>query len=379
MSFAERSSRERLLELVTVFWSVLLMMYSYLCGILFDHKHYVEQWQLMLAGGDPWSTDNTYGPLHNVVGFLYLAHPLAPKLFMVGALLIANALLVRAILNERGETPFFVVYALAVPVNVLTLGIGIAFGLNDDLVAALLVFAVLARLKRWDIVAGLCLALAGLMKFYPILLVPFFMLDDARRLRWRLGVTAGFLFCGGLAAALYIWGPGLLTAMANGAQRGASLMSILVDLGRHFGDAAWLVWLSNNNALCVVAVVTAVFVLAFWRRWSWLEAAVLGYFALLVTYKVGHQQFYLGWLFMVAGLPLLARPSADRLAIGLLPMVVYLSVFHFAFDLGTNLLGNRPEWIELRAGFVSFPIEIATLALAMALIWNSYRRPHITA
>ena len=53
-----------------------------------DYAAYVGQWQLLLTGADPWSTDNSYGPLHTAIGFLLPWGPLAPKFFMVGALLV---------------------------------------------------------------------------------------------------------------------------------------------------------------------------------------------------------------------------------------------------------------------------------------------------
>ena len=58
---------------------------------------------------------------------------------MVGVLLIANYQLIDELMHRRGMTVAFLPYLVAVPVNVLVLGMGLAFGLNDVLVAALLV------------------------------------------------------------------------------------------------------------------------------------------------------------------------------------------------------------------------------------------------
>ncbi|MEI6572476.1 MAG: glycosyltransferase family 87 protein [Alphaproteobacteria bacterium] len=380
---SETDGLERSFRSVVIFWSILLLIYSAYCGILFDHKHYVEQWQLMLSGGDPWSTDNTYGPLHNVVGYLFLIHPLAPKLFMVGALLFANYFLFEALTRRRGLTIKFLPYLLAVPTNVLVLGMGLAFGLNDVLVAALLIFAIFARFKGLYSTTGVLIGLAALMKFYPILLLPFFALEYEQgkpsKISWSLIIAGSIVFAVGIGASYLVWGPGLFRAIANGAERGASLMSIFADIPRLGWDTPVTNFMARYNALFVLAGAGIVWLLAFVRRWNWLESAVLGYLAILMIYKVGHQQFFMPWLFLVAALPLVGQNSSDRLSFLMIPMAIYLSVFHFAFDLGTNLMGNRAEWIETRAGIISFPILLVSLLVGMISLHVSHNQNKLRA
>jgi hypothetical protein len=370
------------LSLAVLFWHLLLLAYSFACGVLFDHKHYVEQWQLMLSGGDPWSTDNTYGPLHNVIGYLYLLDPLAPKMLIVGALLVANLLLVDQLLKLRGASISFLPYLLAVPANVLVLGMGIVFGLNDALVAAFLVFAVILRIRDLNSLAGIAIGLAALMKFYPLLLLPFFALEarekrDNQGLNWSLILSGSFVFALGIIGAYLTWGSGIFRVISTGAERGASLMSILVDLSRWGWNGPIVIALSKYNALFVFAGAGFVFALAFFKRVLWLEAAVLGYLSILMIYKVGHQQFFIPWLFLVAALPLLKTPTSDRLAFTMIPMAIYLSIFHFAFDLGSNLMGNRAEWVEWHAGTISFPIELLSLIAGLIATLKTQSRRSI--
>src|SRR6476646_9675016 len=78
-------------------WSLLMLWLCWWGGARFTYYRYLDQWQLLLDGGDPWlkgEEGNTYGPLYTVIGFLLPWGPLAPKFFMVGALLVANAALV---------------------------------------------------------------------------------------------------------------------------------------------------------------------------------------------------------------------------------------------------------------------------------------------
>lgn len=372
------------LSLALLFWHLLLFIYSFTCGILFDHKHYVEQWQLMLSGDDPWSTDNTYGPLHNVIGYLYLLHPLAPKMAIVGALLVANLLLIDQLLKLRGASIFFIPYLLAVPANVLVLGMGIVFGLNDAFVAALLVFAVILRMRDLNSLAGIAIGLAALMKFYPLLLLPFFALEAREKrghqgLNWSLILSGSLVFALGIIGAYLTWGSGIFRVMTTGAERGASLMSIFADIPRLGWDNSVTNFMARYNAVFVLAGAGILWLLAFVRRWHWLESAVLGYLAILMIYKVGHQQFFMPWLFLVAALPLAGQISSDRLSFLMIPMAIYLSIFHFAFDLGTNLMGNRAEWIETRAGVISFPILMVSLLVGMISVFVSHHQNELRA
>jgi uncharacterized membrane protein len=87
---------------------------------------------------------------------------LDPKFFVVGALLAVDAALVLELMRERGISPIRVTYLLAVPTNVLVVGAGVIYGLNDAFVAALVTAAVLLRR-----VAGssLLVGLAALTKY----------------------------------------------------------------------------------------------------------------------------------------------------------------------------------------------------------------------
>lgn len=341
-------------------WSLLMLWLGWSYGVLHDERGYIGQWQLLLDGADPWSTNNAYGPLHTVIGFLLPWGPLVPKFFMVGTLLVANAALVLELMRERDMSPIQIIYLLAIPTNVLVLGVGVIYGLNDAFVAALLVFAVLLRNRGNLLAAGALVGLAALTKYYPLLLLPFFALDGSR-LRWSVIASGAAVFCFGLAAAVAIWGPGPLDAIIHGSNRSPKLLSILATLKSLFGDEGIVRWLIRYNTYFVVLGVAAAFLFAWRARFNWLEGAVLGYLVMLTLYKIGHQQFYLPWLFMVASLPLVNKQSADRMAIILLPAVLLLSLYHFGYFAGDryhNMLG----WVRSYGGFIAFLVSAASIA-----------------
>ena len=208
------------------------------------------------------------------------------------------------------------------------------------------------------------IGLAALVKFYPLLLLPLFALDG-RRLRWSVIVSGLAVFCTGVGLALAIWGDGLLHAMMHGANRKAKLLSFFSSLENMRVKNELVSWLSEHNAALVVAGIAVVFICARRAGRNWLEAAVLGYLVMLTLYKVGHEQFYLPWLFMIAALPLLNEPSADRMAIILMPAVLLLSLFHFGYDFASDHYRSQLSWVRGYGGLIAFPVSVASIVMCV--------------
>ena len=125
-----------------------------------------------------------------------------------------------------------------------------------------------------------------------------------------------------MAAASAIWGEEVFNGILYGVTRKTKLLSFLGPLQEIVGDVKIVRWLKEYNAYLVICGVGVAFLCTWKAGRNWLEAAVLGYLVMLTLYKVGHQQFYIPWLFMVGSLPLVNKRSADRIAIILLPAVL---------------------------------------------------------
>lgn len=76
----------------------------------------------------------------------------------------ANIALVVDLLRARGAAPIQMIYLMVIPANVLVVGVGVIYGLNDALVAALVVAAVLCKHRLLYIAAGSLLGLAALLR-----------------------------------------------------------------------------------------------------------------------------------------------------------------------------------------------------------------------
>jgi hypothetical protein len=221
--------------------------------------------------------------------------------------------------------------------------------------------------------AGVLLALAALLKFYPLALVPFFMLEG-RTLRLRGGLAALAVFALGMAVACAIYGADALAPILFGAERGPKLLSILnalnaADLTGWAREAVSL--LIGWNSVLVLATVGALFAVFWSRGTSWLEASVLGLLAMLLVYKTGHQQFYMSWVVLVAALPLLNTPNSDRLARLCLPMLVFIALFHLGYAMTDRWQMVQP--VRDLVGYVAFPLGAVTIWLGLTTARS--RRP----
>lgn len=351
--------------LLLIAGSILCLAATVLGGVRHDYIYYLEQWQLVLSGLDPWSTNNAYGPLHNAFALLLPLHPLAPKLATALGLLVANAALVFALTTTRPWPEWRQVYLLAFAANLLPLVSVFWFGNNDGVVAALVIGAALARFRGHLILAGVLLGLATLDKYYPLLLVPFFALDE-RRIAPRLILAALLTTIAGMLAGILLWGRAFFEAVAFGVSRDATILSIfrpISVIGRTMGIGAYTDLLVRYNSLLVLAVWTGALWFAWHRRDNWLVASCWGLFAVLLSYKVGHQQFWVTWVALVACLPLANRPDADRLAQLSLPFACFLSVFQLGFVLLQPDYYRGPwAFVPNFVGLVSFPLGLLLLS-----------------
>lgn len=352
--------------LVLGLWALMMVWLTLLGEVQHDYRLYVRQWELVLAGANPWATDNAYGPLHNLLASLLPAGPFAPKLFMtasfVGAVLLLAKARLRATVGAGSKAARMGQFFLLVPGNFLTLASVCVFGLNDSLVASLVLGAVLARHHGRAGLAGFLLGLAVLLKYYPIFLVALLAVEQGR-LRARLLLVALATIGVGLALAILAWGDAFLAALMFGHARPARILSILAALGQvgpALGLADGLVWLERINTPCVLLAGAGGLLAALHWRLHWLEAGVIGLLSVLLTYKVGHQQFYLTWLCLVAALPIAGTPSAARLARLCLPLAVFLSLFQLSYFIPAYDF-EAAERVRAYAGFPAFGLGVFIL------------------
>ena len=358
-----------------IWWMHWTWLYvSLVVAVATDRRHdywsYIEQWRLVLAGQNPWSPlppqfgINTYGPVQNLLAVFLPIDRLAPKLVIIGIFGIAASFLLKRLLAQRYDGRTLTLYLLAVPGNMLITSFGFTFGSNDVLAGAFIIFAILARLDGRILLTAFWLTLGILLKFYPVLFVPLFMIRDDHKIDFRLAIYVALLLIGGMALSYVAWGIAVLDPFRMAATRGASFLSIFAVIERA-GDNELVAPISG--ALIKYNSVLVLFVAAVTALWTWLTGrlwlvcAAIVVLAALLTYKVGHQQLMIPWCATIACLPLLHTRSADRVAMAAIPLMLFLSIFSLVHVLYDPIIfgeDNARIW-----PFLAFPFGMVSLVL----------------
>jgi len=361
-------------------WSGLMLVLTAVRGSRHDYLAYLRHWSLVIGGQNPWAGDNTYGPLHNVLAYFVAPTPLGPKYAMVTAFLLVNLMLVNALVRTRPGIAPLLAYAAIVPLNFVVIQVVASFGLNDSLAAAFVGGAVLARFRRKHWLAGVLLGFGILLKYYPALLVPFFCLDE-RHFEAKPLLASAVTTVAGFLVALAVWGNGLAASLVSGVAREPKLLSVLSAIQQHpelGGQSAAVDFLIRTNAVFVLVGCAAAFVLAWMMRLSWIEAAALAGLVYLAIYKVGHQQFYLPWLLLLVGLLILGTPRSKWLAYCCVPLVLFLSLFAFGYEVLTDGYQQVGGAIRDNVGFFAFTLQVATILIFLTTANRFTRHPKAT-
>lgn len=334
-----------------------------------DYREYVKQWALVLAGEDPWtdlgpSSSNTYGPAHNLLALPFWVHPRLPRVLSATSFALACAILSTGPGRRAGRGERRLLLALTLYNPLLWISAA-GIGHNDTFVALLLVGA-LAAYETRSSVAGVLVAVATLLKIYPVVVAPVLALRR-RRPDWR--------FAGGFAAAVgvvgvpawLLWGNGFLVALTYNAARPSKNLSVFRalrgafspfrDLAGGWGLDPW----SVPMTLAALATLYLVFVA---RAFRGRATAPLVLLVLLTFYKVGHAQFYTPLLLTAAYVVLrLGREARRRVLPAFALFVVWLTVVGVV-DYGLSLFEIR-TWMRDVVGVPTFG-----LALWLASRWG---------
>ena len=278
--------------LATAFWCVIAIR----AGVRLDYEWYLLQWDVVIKGVEsPWveHVKNAYGPLYNLLAYVTLIDSFAPKLIFVFVWCWSTAFLVGRVLLRGG--PAWCAWAVAVvmlatPFFPITIP---HYGFFDILPAGLCLLAIHLRIKDRDAWAGAALAAAVLLKFYPIALLPFLMLDG-RRLRIRIALWCMGIFILGMLSSYLYWGESTWRPLLFASERPSALLSIFAFLRGEYSPLG--LFMENPNADFLSAPAMIVFGGAVWL-FCWrkgvdlVPACIAGMATGLQLYKVGHKQF----------------------------------------------------------------------------------------
>lgn len=288
---------------------LIVLSFAYLAmtvarGCIQDYYFYIQMWQEIQRGHDPWFyifgtfgkyPMNAYGPLFNLFAFPALLNPLLPKLLFATAYLGFAIWLVknRASDSKARSLPwpllvawFWMPYCWVEIAN---------FGHFESIVGLFCVAALEARIRQRDIGSGVFLGLGALLKFMPVVLLPFLMIDG-RRFRLRLPAAAILTIVLGLGASLLIWGPSTFRPLIFAAERSSHHLSIYRFLKGPYSPLRWLDIVDNLDPAAPFFLAIALF-------WAWrlvrrrmfepAPATVLAILVTLMFYQVGFAQYHM--------------------------------------------------------------------------------------
>ncbi len=237
-----------------------------------DYYFYLQIWYEVRQGHDPWwlvggahgmGPLNAYGPVFNLLAGLSWLNPLAPKLLFASAYVVFAIVQIKGAMAGRQSSGLRALGLFALFWNPYP-WVEIAIrGHFDILVGLLCLAAIHERLREREILSGVCLALGVLLKYLPIVLLPFLALDRGRfRLRLLIAALASIGF--GLILSCWLWGPSTLRPLEFAANRPSTTLSIFRFIRGPYSPLLRLGAPINYDALSPVILF-----LALMLAWSW--------------------------------------------------------------------------------------------------------------
>jgi hypothetical protein len=267
-----------------------------------DYHAHTLIWQVVRQGGDPWWVVdgfllNSYGPLFNLLAYLVPINPLGPKLLYAAAYVGFVGWLAHVSTRPRAALGLPAVVLFGAMLNPLAWVEIAYFGHFDILAGVAGVAALHLQLRQRDIAAATWLGLGVLLKYMPILLLPFLAIRGrSLHVRVRLIVACTIAVGVGLTLSTLIWGPGTFRPLSSAVGRRAELLSIFAFLEGKWSPVASVLSPSTIDRLTTPTLIVAGLAVFTWCWRQAIEPRAAAVAAMLVTllfYKVGFVQYQL--------------------------------------------------------------------------------------
>ena len=345
-----------------IFFSILniiLFIILFYGGSRHDYSLYSITWQGVL-NQDPNIYYHSYGPLHLFFAFIFNLNPLLPKIIYGILFSIFQIFLFLKLLKL--EDKFLLLFYISIPCNFLIIATVYFYGINDSIVTFFLFFSLIFKLDKKDVLSGIFLSVSILTKIYPILLVPFFILERKKiniKLLFSLIVSLIVI----MLISFYFFGNKLiLDPFMFGAARDPKLLSILASLSYDFPESLIVKKLIENNSFIVLVSTLMTIIFCLIKQTRILVSLILTYLTILITYKVGHMQFYLPLCAFFSLLLIYEKKYLDIFYI-VLPLIILLSFTQLIYSTtsGFDLMSQSEynfEIIRQKIGYIFFTINI---------------------
>jgi len=344
--------------------------FSHKTGIRHDYYWYAKQWEVVLAGADPWlkanNTLNAYGPIHNFFAWIYQAGQMLPK-YLFSFLLVATGIISAFIpLGIKDKTTLsqrcclFTLLVLS-PFSLITVGL---HGNNDVIPAAAMVLSLIGivtlRSTRSRFLSGGILAIGCMCKYYPLIILPSLLVRH-RRIDWSF--ASGFFGTLSLITALTykLWGESFITPLLFAGSRGSKQLSVF-----SFSSEVIGINLDKLSIPLMLIVFVAISYFLFTRNAGPILGSIITFASVLSFYKVGHPQFFL-FFFLVTPFAIryffsCSNPPSQKLMATFFVWIGFLNFYQLEFLL-TCEMKNQIARALLPWGGLFYGIISGLLAL----------------
>jgi Glycosyltransferase family 87 len=318
------------INLALSIFAAVLFAVCIMAGPKGDYVAYIKEWHYVLEGANPWQTVpvnndplqafamyNVYGPLFNLLSLPILVTPLANKLLFAFVYVVCVVWLAKDLGRDQGPTRWAVItFWLINPFPWVELAY---YGHFDVLVGAACIVAVHCKLRSKGGWSGVSLAIGILLKFMPIVILPFLVFDN-RQFNFRLLGSCAALVAGAFLLSFLVWGTPTFEPIAVALSRtpGASIYAFLPPDGfLHSLALDYWGWLEKSLWLIVGSIVFI------WSMVKRADVALSSCLAILVTvlfYRLGFNNYEMVLFLLISywAVSKWTRLKEHRLLVGIL-------------------------------------------------------------
>ena len=342
-----------------------------------DYAAYLKQWNIVNQGSDPWiGTDNAYLPIHNLFAPLAAINSSIPKILFFCIFIIPMYLSsVRKInfkreLDKISKLKIFLIFAF----NPFCVVFTSLYGTNDVLVAGLIVFSLYfsssKKKKLNSLISGFSLAIATMVKIYPIFIAPLFIF---RKRKMDITFFTSYLLSltGIVFTSILIWGRSTFIPILFAVERHSKHLSFF-----NFSRKVIGINLDQYSVYLVGLVLVLSLFFMYKKKIDLLPAVILTLTLAFSFYKVGHPQFF---LIFFAISPMTIRYIYDRklinnkrLLISYLLWICFLNSYQTFYLLSCNMSKGIPFYLR---GLAPIPYIFLSIFMIIELIKLLRKQP----
>ena len=350
--------------------SLVLILISIYGGARHDYYLYTIIWESFIGGKESIPL-NSYGPIHLLLSFIYKLNLLVPKLLFGISFILLNYYIFRKILKKNKFT-LIIFFYLTIHCNFLIISFAFFYGINDSFVALFFVISIIFFKKKKIIFSSIFISLAFLIKFYPILFAPQYLFQKKEMALKVMLTIFIFIFISFLSFSVIFDYNLLIEPIIFGSTRGPKLTSVLASLNYSFSENQLIEFFIKYNTYTVIILVLATHLYTLIKKTDLLYSIILTYVIIVLTYKVGHLQFYIPLLVIAAYLLTLTDKYLILFKI-LIPLIILLSLTSLGYSLAGGYMVMPWKIYRENMGYVFF-ITNLYIFFRMLFVSNKFRK-----